>query len=629
MKRGKNISSRGRGSKEAGEKRRAVVGERKVVRKEKMSGDLIGRYRMRHSFFSPSFSSLLSTREEEGRVGRMVGYSSIGLLSLIMLSLLFPLAPSTSQAVTADSSNPITDGARLKAETYVYSTLAISLSESVNLDVVPKAGGSFTTGGAELNITTNNTTGYAVFLQTGDNTSTLRPANGMVDARIKPVVGEMNESNFQQNLDTWGYAIGQADTSLSSMNYKAVPMASSPAVITTDSLAAKDNYTLGFAASVSPSLPAGKYYNSVLVSVVANPIAVHTLSGITYMQEMSPYVCDYSDEHETKQLIDTRDGKSYWVAKLKDGNCWMVQNLALDLSTEVALTPADSDVSSDWTPKSNTETEIPAKTTADYTSERSWNLGNIVLTNPTKSTICAQELPSELAGQGYTQDGFNSTFYGYKITEQCGDLLKDISNNMLAGFSATETSSISPDGKSYDAHYLIGNYYTWNAATAGSGVNISSPNSASTNLSDLVDANDSICPRGWRLPTDGRYYNGGIAYPFERDNSFVKLLVAYGYPAGNAEAGWSIQNGTPYTSITGTGKTRLDFAPMYFMRNGHVSPTIGAFRDAGRSSSYWSSTATPNSNNIYALDLSFDWTVVFVSNSNSRYNGFPMRCVAK
>lgn len=68
--------------------------------------------------------------------------------------------------------------------------------------------------------------------------------------------------------------------------------------------------------------------------------------GITTMQEMTPEVCASeptpaydilmsTSEHQEGTavaipeiaLIDTRDGKGYYVRKFADGNCWMVQNL--------------------------------------------------------------------------------------------------------------------------------------------------------------------------------------------------------------------------------------------------------------------------------------------------------------
>ncbi len=50
--------------------------------------------------------------------------------------------------------------------------------------------------------------------------------------------------------------------------------------------------------------------------------------GITTMQAMTSTFCSNTKEGDVIQLTDTRDQRKYWVAKLKDGNCWMTQNLA-------------------------------------------------------------------------------------------------------------------------------------------------------------------------------------------------------------------------------------------------------------------------------------------------------------
>ena len=88
------------------------------------------------------------------------------------------------------------------------------------------------------------------------------------------------------------------------------------------------------------------------------PDMLNTISTITYMQDMTPRICGASTENETKRLIDKRDGKYYWVAKLKDGNCWMTQNLDLDLSTDKFLTPSDTDITRNWRPAESTTTTI-------------------------------------------------------------------------------------------------------------------------------------------------------------------------------------------------------------------------------------------------------------------------------
>ena len=81
-------------------------------------------------------------------------------------------------------------------------------------------------------------------------------------------------------------------------------------------------------------------------------------SDLEYMQDMTSRTCNTTPIGSTKQLIDLRDNKKYWVAKLTDGNCWMTQNLDLDLSVRTALTPSDTDVFSSWTPSANTATNI-------------------------------------------------------------------------------------------------------------------------------------------------------------------------------------------------------------------------------------------------------------------------------
>ena len=101
------------------------------------------------------------------------------------------------------------------------------------------------------------------------------------------------------------------------------------------------------------------------------------------MQGMTSAICSAVDAGAESQLRDIRDGKYYWVSKFADGRCWMTQNLDLDLSTDVALTPADSDVSSNWTPEYTTATIVDDSTILiKITGQRSWSLGDDRLTNP-------------------------------------------------------------------------------------------------------------------------------------------------------------------------------------------------------------------------------------------------------
>ena len=53
-----------------------------------------------------------------------------------------------------------------------------------------------------------------------------------------------------------------------------------------------------------------------------------TLRHISTMQEMKPSICAATPVGTEVQLRDTRDDQTYFVRKMSDGKCWMVQNLA-------------------------------------------------------------------------------------------------------------------------------------------------------------------------------------------------------------------------------------------------------------------------------------------------------------
>ena len=61
------------------------------------------------------------------------------------------------------------------------------------------------------------------------------------------------------------------------------------------------------------------------------------------MQGMSNAICENAPIGATGQLYDTRDGSTYTIAKLDDGNCWMTQNLRLVGKT---ITSDNSDLTS-------------------------------------------------------------------------------------------------------------------------------------------------------------------------------------------------------------------------------------------------------------------------------------------
>ena len=389
--------------------------------------------------------------------------------------------------------------------------------------------------------------------------------NPSVTDTIGAVSGTVEESGFGDN--TWGYNLSEGTPS-GSLTYQAVPEDSTVQQgFGSEGPTARDDYTLTFGTKVNTSLPSGTYSNQVVVSVVANPAYVPNLTQISNMQDMTTEICNASTVGQTNRLKDTRDDKLYWVAKLADNQCWMTQNLDLDLSTETALAPDDSNVSDNWTPTMSTQTTLSSgeftSGTDGYNGVRSFDPG-LYVNDPSK--------------------GWSSCNTYYEDTSACtaGNWTK-ITDSM-SPMTAERTDGIVVDGDTYDAHYLVGNYYQFNAATAGTGASVTD---------QYDDASSSVCPKGWRLPSRGNSND---------TNDFYALTT------GN--------------SVT-TGST-LSKAPYYFIPAGYVYS--GSLNYAGCSGDYWSSTA---SSDAYAYYLYFGSGGVDPSNGGNRYDGQSVRCLAR
>ena len=468
--------------------------------------------------------------------------------------MLFPIQPDAAQAEEATS----------KVKLTVNPVISISLQNALNVNVLPTQDGTFRSNTAALSISTNNETGYSLYMATSNGKNTLASQNPSISNVISAVDGGedgVTSANFDNN--TWGYNLSQEAVS-DTTTYKAVPTATGDtALITTESPTKADTYNLTFGTKVDTSLPSGTYSNDVVVSVVANPAYVPSLNQIDNMQEMTSAICAASAENETKQLMDTRDGKKYWVTKLKDGHCWMTQNLDLDLSTSKALTPDDSDVSANWTPTLSTMTSIFSSTA--HTGQYSWDPGYWVKSDP----------------DGYSNYCGSSSGITSFADSDCASAGWTNVSSMIPMDNGTTDMVIS--GSAYNAHYLVGNLYQWNAATAGTGGMITSQ-----------DATDSICPKGWHLPTANNSDNA----------SFQTLMNAY--------------------SI-GNDSTKITQSPLYFHPSGHV--TSGSLWSTGRYGYYWSSTAYSSTRSAY--DFSFYSGGVDPSEYDTRYLGQSVRCLAR
>ncbi|MBR2543193.1 InlB B-repeat-containing protein [Candidatus Saccharibacteria bacterium] len=309
------------------------------------------------------------------------------------------------------------------------------------------------------------------------------------------------------------------------------------------------------------------------------------------MQDMDSTICDrvtVLDEPGQTQLIDIRDNEIYWATKLQDGHCWMTQNLDLNLSTSTALTNQDTDLNTvtSWTPVRSTINAVTDASTAgsiqgytnDYNTPYSVDTGDYYWNNATfyPSTNCS-----------YTVGGI--------IYQGCNYVTK-ADANWKNYFSTTPYAS-------NGTHGHVGNYYNWSAAVAS---NDTSSYTASTMANIASNPQNSICPKGWRLPTVSSqtpaYDTAGSP------NEFARLAYFYNNYTGN-------------TAISSEG---LEKDPVYMSRPGNVN--AGMLYHAGFNGLYWSSTV---SSATVARLLGIDSTVVYPELEYGRYYGFSLRCLAR
>ncbi|MBQ3445915.1 hypothetical protein IJG29_04325 [Candidatus Saccharibacteria bacterium] len=305
------------------------------------------------------------------------------------------------------------------------------------------------------------------------------------------------------------------------------------------------------------------------------------VSGTSYfaMQDMNAAICNKvttpltADAASTPQaqLIDIRDSKVYWVAKLMDGKCWMTQNLDFDITG----------------PLNSTTTNLTVAGVAPYTDGYVKDPSTGVITwTPSANTISAPAINQSFTWNGSynNPESIDLGDWYYRSDYYNNDDCSEYGCNFHTGNAGSQFSQ-TPGANG--AHSHVGNYYNWSAAVASS-------NTSGYNSGNAVN---SLCPANWNLPVNGMYGTLNSLY-----NPNITI---------NTELG-----------STAAADKDLLAAPLYFVRAGDVWSS--ALHLAGRDGNYWSSTVYSSSN---AHLLYFRSSGVWPADSNDRSLGWSLRCV--
>ena len=389
--------------------------------------------------------------------------------------------------------------------------------------------------------TSNNSTGYVITATVGDNTHS-NPSYSNTSLNHIGNTGNIF-SSITTNADlasltsdnTWGYAISDNGSTWS--NYSGLPLYTAESGKTLKELNTNGTTSFDFkiAAKASSSQPSGEYRNVINFTLTSNAIPD------PYMQDVATWGSTVTSGNEIT-VVDSRDGKSYTVARLADGNLWMTQNLDHDIDSTKTYTPQDTDIPANWTP--STSTYATSNTTWNWsaTAPESYDPGTLYWTGTADS--------DGSIWQAY----YDSCDYSGS-TPVCNESLNPVANGTLASTTG-------------NSHYHLGNYYNWTAAMA---MNDSSSYTTSYTLID-----QSICPAGWTLPRVG-----------SGEDTFYSLWTEYGYDDTN----YSFSN---ISNLTGS--------PAYFAPTGVRD---GSFGDVGAYGYFWSPVVS-SSDAAYVADFYMD-----------------------
>ena len=268
-----------------------------------------------------------------------------------------------------------------------------------------------------------------------------------------------------------------------------------------------------------------------------------------YLQNTAGVAAAVPNIGDTETATDARDGLDYTVGRLADGNVWLLDNLALDLTA----------------PGANTFITA-ANTNASATS-----------LNALFNGVTGGGQDGNLAhGAVRTGDFDSSQYYNIPIIDPT--------------YSSDTMGDLTDSHNPYDDDWVIGTYYNYCAASAGS--------YCYDEENGDGDATEDICPSGWRMPTGGN------------DGEYQALYDSYENEDSQSHA-FAIALQLPYSGCA---------------FNGYC--TAGWDQGLGNDGEFWSSTYSYSSGmNALLIDGYYGPNYITTDASYDRYTGSPVRCI--
>ena len=390
------------------------------------------------------------------------------LISVVVIVALVGALNFVDFIYTATSANASTSGLDISATIEPSSTVTIG-ANTVALNIVPSAAGTFKSNYVTVSAYTNTTNTCNVTMTTSSSALT-SGANS-----IPSLTSAVSESDFSVN--SWGYRAG------SSGNYN--PVVASEAgnpIATLTSMTGSSAITTDvyFAAKLNQAIRPGTYTNTVTFASTCPPPP----STIMQEQTASNLAILMPNTGDTVTLTDKRDNKEYLVGKIADGEYWMLDNLALD-PTAVSLATLQGNTNASDTELGylkngggTTSDQYATAGVANWTSSYSYS-APLVNTSYTNTTVTSYGPGSGKIGVYYNYCAASAGSYCYgngtSSGTSSGNATSDICPSgwrMPSGYNGESSALISAYNLTYDEDW--GGYLD-NGSASGLKYNLSTP----------------------------------------------------------------------------------------------------------------------------------------------------------
>ena len=437
-----------------------------------------------------------------------------------------------SLAFISTSSSAVTyqDGADVTFTFNPTITVDLSTSELTINELTP--GTASDSNAVTISVSTNTAYGYYLTATAGTSSTSSDLVNSSNNTyKFISIATSADLSNLSTD-NTWGYRTS-SDNGTTWSNYSGLPKDNNDngetgkALIETSTPA--DSRTLKFkiGAKASADQAAGTYTNIINFYAVAHAAP----EPAPTMQTMAIADCPTAAPLE---VTDARDGETYKVQQLADGNCWMLDNLRLDL----------------------TDSDVLNNTTASNTNASATSLGYLKNGGGTTSD---QYPTAPLNNETWSSSSQN--FYSVPMTIST---YKD----------QTTTSYGNGSGK-------IGIYYNYCAASAGSYC-YGNGTSAGTSSGN---ATEDLCPAGWRMPTGGSSGEYNSLYGYYNTTQTATNTASLQYNLSTPRSGYFYSGSAVNQGSNGYfwSSTRYNDTSMYYLRvdSSSVYPAIDYSRLVG------------------------------------------------